>query len=131
MAIVRPAQDPVACEEWICSRPPKVQEAIRKCPPDRLYRMKSGHRCTIYSYSEDAITGDVTLIVDVTGEFNRVLFGRRVFGVAVDELAECDLPTPNEDLGDTAAETGYTENDICNILIPKLKENFANRPDDF
>ena len=49
--------------------------------------------------------------------------GRQVFGIPVDELVECDLPGPGEDLGDTAAEAGYDEDDIKNILIPKMKED--------
>jgi hypothetical protein len=104
-------------DDWVASRPPVVRELARRLPPTRLYRLKvSGHRCTIHSYSED---GSVT--VNVTGDYNRVLFGRRVFGIPPDGLEECDLPGPDEDLGDTSADAGYTDEDVRRILIPRLR----------
>lgn len=118
MAIAKPGMDIMRMEEWLATRPKVIQDMAKLCPPDRLYRMSSGHRCTIYSYSEDR-----TVTVEVTGEFNRVVFGRRVFGIPVDELVECDLPEPGEDLGDTAQEAGYDEKDVREILIPKIRES--------
>lgn len=116
MAVVR-EMNLEAFEEWVRSRPEHVQAMIRSKPPDRLYRIRGGCRATIYSYEEDS-----TVTVEVTGQFNRVLFGRRVFGIPIDELEECDLPGPDEDVGDTAAKAGYTEQEIREILIPKLRE---------
>jgi len=105
-------------ERWVASRPPVVQQLARQFPPNQLYRLKTtGHRVTPYSYSEEG-----TLTVDITGQFNRVLFGRRVFGIRPEDLEECELPQPGEDLGDTAAEAGYTEDDVKKILIPRLRE---------
>jgi hypothetical protein len=118
MSIVRPIQNEEEFRAWVASRPQVVQEMIARCPPDRLYRMRdSGHRAIIYSYGEDG-----TVTVEVTGEFNRVVFGRRVFGVSLGNLEECDLPPEGEDLGDTAAEAGYSEADIRRILLPKLRQ---------
>lgn len=94
MAIVR-EMDEKGWNSWVATRPATVQEMCRKLPPDRLYRMNStGHKVTLHSYSEDG-----TVTVDVSPDFNQVCFGRRVFGVAVDDLAECDLPEPDEPHG--------------------------------
>lgn len=103
---------------WVRSRPPVIQDLATRYGPTTLYRLKSsGHRCTIYSYAEDG-----TMTVKVTGEYNRVLFGRNVFGVEPDDLEECDPPGPDEDVGDTSMEAGYSNEDVQNILIPKLRE---------
>ena len=52
-------------EAWVRTRPPIVREVAERFPPWRLVRLKStGHRGTIYSYSED---GTVTVII--TGQF--------------------------------------------------------------
>lgn len=84
--IVRPLNE-TEFEAWLATRPPVIQEMARRVPPDRLYRIDSGHRCTIYSYNESG-----TVTVEVTGEFNRVIFGRRVFGIDPATLVECDGP---------------------------------------
>ncbi len=119
MAVVRPIIDQMGWEEWVNSRPEPVKAMCLSHPPDRLYRMEdgSGCRCTILSYHEAG-----TVSVAVTGEYNRVLFARRVFGVNPSVLVECDLPGPEEDVGDTSLEAGYSKEDIENILIPKLRE---------
>ncbi len=81
-----------AWAEWTASRPPVIQDLIARFPHDELYRLKSsGHRVTIYSYSENG-----TMTVDVSGEFNFVAFERRVFGIMPDDLEPCDLPAPGE-----------------------------------
>jgi hypothetical protein len=89
--------------------------------------MKStGHRCTIGIYGVEE-SGVVSLVVDVTGQYNRIIFGRRVFGISPTDLEECDLPAEGEDVGDTAAEAGYTKDDVVNILIPKLKKEMEQK----
>jgi hypothetical protein len=109
-------------DEWKKDRPQVVVDLADKYPPWKLFRMKgSGHRCVPFSYNEN---GTLSVIVD--GRFNRVLFGRTVFGVPPDELEECDLPGPDEDVGDTAQEAGYTEEDVRGILIPKLREKMGS-----
>ena len=94
MAIVR-TLDMDAWNEWVDSRPESVRAIASMYTPDKLYRMASGHRCTIYSYSEDG-----TVTVAVTGEYNLVSFSRRVFGIDPSSLVECDLPSKDEELGD-------------------------------
>ena len=116
--IVRPITDQAGYAAWVAERPPVIRDMIASHPPDRLYRMQStGHRVTLHSYSEDR-----TVTVDITGEYNRVVFSRRVFGIPVDDLIECDPPPADEPIGDTAREAGYTDQDIKTILIPKLRE---------
>lgn len=88
--------DEAAWSEWVATRPESVQKLCRQLPPDRLYRLKtSGHRVTLYSYSEDG-----TLTVVVSGEYNAVTFGRKVFGIKPEDLEECELPQPGEPLGE-------------------------------
>lgn len=82
-------------DEWVKTRPKSVQKLARKFPPNKLYRIKpKGQRVTIHSYSEDG-----TLTVNVTGEYNAVVFDRQVFGMKPRDLEECDLPPKDEKLG--------------------------------
>lgn len=110
---------------WVATRPPKVQKVAKKYPPWKLFAMPTEiglHRVYVRSYGEDG-----TVTVNVTGEYNRVLFGRTVFGIDPTTLTECNLPPPGEDVGDTAQEAGYDEKDIRRILIPKIKKNLQER----
>lgn len=81
--------------QWFSERPDIIQEMIKKHPPNLLYLLKSSnHRVTLVSYSEDG-----TITVNVSGDYNLVMFERSVFGVYPDDLVECDLPTKEEKLG--------------------------------
>ncbi len=93
--------DEAELAKWVATLPENVQDVVRRLPPGRLYRFKTGrrHRCVPYSYDDDG-----TIKVQVTGEFNLVIFDRTVFGVEPDDLEECDLPGPDEILG-----TGITD----------------------
>ena len=104
-------------EEWCLSRPPEVASVARRFPPWELYRMSSGHRCTVYSYGEEE-AGGVSLTVSVTGEFNKIAFGRRVFGIDPDELVECALPGPDEEVG---AE--LTQDEARAFLAPRVLDD--------
>ena len=87
-------------DAWVASRPECVRVLCERLPPDRLYKMKStGHRVTMYSYSENG-----TVTVNVTGDYNVVVFERQVFGISPDDLEECDLPAPGEFLGAVLTE---------------------------
>lgn len=87
-------------EEWKNSRPKIVKEMIEKYPPNLLYLYKpTNHRVTIYSYSEDG-----TATINCTGEYNKIMFGRQVFGIDPNNLEECDLPADDEELGEILTE---------------------------
>lgn len=90
-----PGFDLASFNEWVLTRPLKIQKLCKRIPADRLYFMEnSGHRVTIYSYNEDG-----TLTVEVLGKYNHVVFERRVFGIKPSDLTECDFPPPDEKLG--------------------------------
>lgn len=86
--------DEVVWREWLATRPEIVQEMAAKYPPNKLYRINSGHRVTLLSYCEDG-----TVSVNVSGQYNAVVFDRNVFGVPAVELVECDLPGDDEPCG--------------------------------
>ena len=84
-----------AWEDWVSTRPQIIQDLCERFPPYNLYRLKSsGHRVTLYSYSEDG-----TITVNVSGEYNAVTFDRQVFGIKPEDLEECDLPGTDEWIG--------------------------------
>jgi len=87
--------------DWVGERPEPVKLLAQRFDPWTLYRLKNpddpddpGHRVTIYGFQEDG-----TLIVNVTGQFNFIGFGRRVYGILPDDLVECDLPEVDEPVG--------------------------------
>lgn len=81
--------DEKAWKEWLASRQPVIRELCERLPPDRLYRMKpNGQRVTLYAYNEDG-----TVTVQISGQYNVVIFDRHVFGVNPDDLEECELPS--------------------------------------
>jgi|SRR5215467_7670498 len=97
MAILFDLDEQPEWSAWLAQRPKVIRDVIEHYPPNRLYRMDSGHRATIACYSE---TPDgVRVMMDVTGMFNCVAFPRRVFGVDPATLVECDLPEEGEVLG--------------------------------
>ena len=80
---------------WVATRPKVVQDLCKKFRPDTLYLLKtSNQRVTICAYSEDG-----TMSVDVSGDYNALVFDREVFGVKPEHLEECDLPSKSEVLG--------------------------------
>lgn len=92
--------DEVNFTEWLAERPEVVKQLAAQFRPDRLYLLKTtGHRVTIAGYNEGN-----TLIVNVTGEFNKIMFDRQVFGIPPEDLEECDLPAEDEELGTQLTE---------------------------
>lgn len=85
----------VKWRDWVATRPDLIRQMCDQYPPDRLYRLKSsGHRVTVYSYSED---GTVTVLV-MRQWNNPLAFERRVFGIdPIADLEECELPEPAGD----------------------------------
>ena len=106
--------------DWVLSRPKVIQEMCKKWPPNKLYRMSSGHRCTINSYYEDG-----TVKVNVTGEYNLVGFSRSVFGVDPKTLVPCEPPGPDEPVGDVSEELGLTEKEIRELIVPLIKKKYS------
>lgn len=101
-------------DAWVSERPQLIQDMIRKLPPDRLYRnKKTGQRMCLVSYEEDG-----TVTASVSSQYNSCLFERNVFGIHMDDLEECDLPTSDEKLGAV-----LTEPEEVNAFID------ATRPD--
>lgn len=97
-----------AWDEWVATRPSVIQEMCKRFPPDRLYRLKtSNNRVTLYSYSESG-----TLTVNVTGEYNAIVFDRQVFGIKPEDLEECDLPSADEITGTVLTEKEDVESFI-------------------
>lgn len=85
---------------WLVGRPAIIQALAARIPPDRLYCIKStGQRVTLHSYSEGG-----TVTVNVTGQYNLCAFDTQVFGLNPDNLEECDLPGPDEELGSMLIE---------------------------
>lgn len=85
-------EEAAAWTAWVAVRPDNVRRVVERFEPWSLYRMKStGHRVTIHSFDEH-LDGRVTLKVDVTGQFNRILHDRRVFGIDPDDLEPCAWP---------------------------------------
>lgn len=106
--------------EWVLSRPPIIQDLCKRFPPDRLYLLKStGHRVTIFSYSENG-----TVTAKVLGKYNLVMFERMVFGIKPEDLEECDLPDDSVEVGAVLTEKEDIESYID--FLRKVNEN-ANR----
>ena len=108
-------------DAWVAARPPIIQEIVAKYPPNRLYRIKSGNRVCIQSYEED---GTVTGFV--SGKYNLCTFERCVFGIPLDDLEECDLPTEEEKTGAVLTDPNDIENFIDKARPFVLREREKN-----
>lgn len=109
-----------AWKDWLASLPDCVRVVAECFDPWSLYRMKStGQRVAIASFFEDA-----TLSVNVTGEFNIVVFDRAVFGIKPDDLEPCDLPEKDEQIGTMMSSEQVDENiDALRVIVrPDLWE---------
>jgi len=85
-------------KDWVAKLPEHVRPIAERLPPWGLFRLKDGHRVTVYCVSEHA-DGSISVCVDVTGRFNFVGFERRVFGIDPNDLTPCDLPDSREITG--------------------------------
>ncbi len=82
-------------KKWASKRPPVIQALAERFDPWTLYRLDNGDRVQVVSFCEDG-----TVTVAVTRHFNLILFERQVFGINPDLLTECDLPGPDELVGE-------------------------------
>ena len=123
--IIEPtAKEKKAWTVWVASRPNNVRNVVERFDPWSLYRMKStGHRVTIHSFSEDG-----TLTVNITGEFNTILFDRQVFGINPDDLEPCDLPDADEITGTVMTQEQVDEN-IDNLRVAVRPDLWTLGPD--
>ena len=66
--------------DWYNSRPPIIQNLIKKFPPNKYYKVQGGmFKGRLYSYSEDG-----TMTVDIDSP----IMPRRVFGLKPEDLEE-------------------------------------------
>lgn len=92
--------------EWLAARPAHVRVVAERHPPNRLFRLRgTGQYVTVYSVCEHE-GGRVTVTVDVTGQYNCVTRARRVFGIAPDDIEDCDVPGPEHPTGDMGLDPG-------------------------
>ncbi len=101
MALSPPQQ--AEWDAWLADRPDCIREAGKKLVPWKLYYdRESGMRCTLVGFTEVKPPDQprkAEVIADFTGRYNLISFNRRVHGLSVDQLEECDLPAENEPLG--------------------------------
>ena len=99
---------------WVRSRPPSVRAIAERFDPWTLYRMKStGQRVTVVAINENG-----TVRVDVSGQFNAVLFERTVFGIDPADLESCEPPGPDEAVGSVLDQDQVEENlDTLRVII--------------
>lgn len=109
-----------AWREWVAERPTSVRLVAERFEPWSLYLMKStGQRVTVRSFYEDG-----TISVNVTGQFNAVMFDRYVFGIDPDDLEPCELPSEDAIVGTMLSGEEVDENiDVLRAAIrPDLWE---------
>ena len=88
-------EDEESWREFVVDLPASIRGIGERLYPWELYRLKTtDQRVTLYSISENG-----TVTVEITGEFNDILFDRQVFGINPDDLEPCDLPEASEQLG--------------------------------
>lgn len=83
--------------DWLATRPEGIQELAKRFPPWKLFRLNS-NRVYVQSYGEGE-DGELTLRVAVDARFGVVTMERTVFGIKPEDLTECDLPDPDEQVG--------------------------------
>ena len=108
------AKEEAEWKEWVASRPAAVRAIAERFDPWTLYRMKSsGFRVTVRSFSEDG-----TLTVDVSGDYNHVLYEHSAFGIDPNDLEPCELPSPGEPLGSVLTDEEFEQNiEALRVLI--------------
>lgn len=120
MAKIAELTNQASWDEWVSTRPPVVLDLCKRYPPDRLYLMKStGHRVTILAYNENG-----TVRVDISGQWNCLIFEREVFGIDPNDLEECEIPNETEITGVAITEEENVKV-FCKILHDDMENNNA------
>ena len=115
--------DEAAFAKWLKGRPKVIREMAKRCPLNLLYRLKStGQRATLYSYSENR-----TVTVNITGEYNAMMFDRRVFGIDIDDLEECDFPASDEPVGTLLTEQADIDSYV-DLIRPAILAAREDKP---
>jgi hypothetical protein len=120
-------EEEVEYAKWVAERPPAIQEMIKTHPPNKLYRLTTtDQRVTIYSYGEDG-----TVSVIVSGKYNFLTFDRKVFGIPLSELVECDLPPEGEVVGTVLTDPKDVETyiDVIRPVVLAERDNFTSQSD--
>ena len=111
--IIQPSREQLeGWEQWIAGRSDAFRAVAERFEPWALYRLKTtGQRVTVVSFVEQRAGdmpvgsalakrgGNVTVVVDVSGKFNRVWYDRAIYFIDPNDLEPCDLPPPAEALG--------------------------------
>jgi hypothetical protein len=110
------AENEAEWQAWVASTPEPIRRVAQRFYPWELYRLKStGQRVTLASFYE--IDGEITLRVNITGDYNLVLFDRTVFGIKPSDLEPCELPSEQEMLGAALSQEEVDDNiDIIRVL---------------
>lgn len=115
MRIVEPTKaQERAWRKWVGGLPPIARATAAKLDIWTLYRMKdTGQRATIA-----AIQDDGKVRVDITGQYNMVMFDRSVFGIDPGNLEPCDVPGILERTGVILSDDEVEANkDILRVII--------------
>lgn len=87
--------------QWVSERPEPVRKIAKQVFPWKLYRLKSSNHCVTLVSIDESVEGPCTLKVFVSNEFNKVMFERTVFGISIEDLEECDIPSGKWGLHET------------------------------
>jgi len=81
--------------DWYKNRPKLVQEKFDEYPPYNTYQL-NGKNVFLYSLDENKDGSVSTCTVNIVEEANPggLLFGRRVFGVALSDLTDLGITEP-------------------------------------
>lgn len=99
-------RDPPECKVWFESRPPVVQAAILKRPPNYLYDLR-GQQVNIFIYDEPLDEPDREVTVLRQG-----LFPMRIFDVQLDSLKPLCHVDDLEEFRKSQSERFYSENGL-------------------
>lgn len=100
-------------QEWLSDRPAVIRDLATRFHPAKLYLLKTtGQKGTIESFGEDG-----TIRMQFDGRFCKVVFAKSVFGLKPDDIEECELPGPDEEVGNYCEENDIDPDEI----IPEIR----------
>jgi hypothetical protein len=104
-------------KQWLKQRPENVRIVAEKFDPWTLFRLKTTNQRVVIMGFDVEPDSTVTVQVGVLGDYNLLTHQRKVFGIKPEDLEECDLPRPDEQVGslDLPIET-------CKRLLAEHKQ---------